>query len=104
MLGVLPDTVNWRQLFFCMTKNKHLQQNNGVNTICTFCNYLTGVVVLCIVWFEKLECFSVSLGRLINGYAGNPVANLLCIKATYARLLKTKSFKEQNLENLNYQT
>jgi len=66
--------------------------------------YLTGIVVLCIVWFEKLECLSVSLGRLINGYASNPVANLLCIKATYARLLKTKSFKEQNLENLNYQT
>jgi len=27
-------------LFFCMTKNKHLQQNSGVNTICTFCKYL----------------------------------------------------------------
>ena len=25
--------VNLGQLFFCMTKNKHLQQNSGVNTI-----------------------------------------------------------------------
>jgi len=39
--GILPEQedvailfgVNLGQLFFCMTKNKHLQQNSGVNTI-----------------------------------------------------------------------